>query len=97
MSSIHFTAYATLGYTFDVNEKLNVYFDIFTIYKIDRLQIYKKMYLYFIYIYLLQIFLNLFVLKVSSFITVNARTDIERTRLDLSFLIVKTNQDLSGR
>lgn len=51
MSSIHFT-FITLGYIFDVNKKLNAYFDIFTVYKIDQLQMYKKMYLYFIYIYI---------------------------------------------
>lgn len=40
LSSIHFITYAALGYIFDVNEKLNAYFDIFTVYKIDQLQIY---------------------------------------------------------
>lgn len=89
MSSIHFIA--ALGYIFDVNEKLDAYFDIFTVYKIDRLQIYKKnVLIFYIYIciYLLQRFLNLFVLKLKSvkfFIAVNAKTDIELTRIDLSF------------
>lgn len=80
--------YAALGYIFDVNEKLDAYFDIFTVYKIDRLQIYEKnVLIFYIYIYLLQRFLNLFVLKlkVSSFIAINAKTDIELTRTDLSF------------
>jgi len=41
-------------------------------------------YIYIYILYLLQRFLNLFVLKMSSFIAVNARTDIER-RPNLSF------------
>jgi len=45
----------------------------------------KNVLIFYIYIlYLLQRFLNLFVLKMSSFIAVNARTYIER-RPNLSF------------